>query len=473
MRGRTLVLLFTRVVGNGVQYAIILLVAALLDPAESGRYLTAYALIQVASVLGRAGQDNGQLREVPAALEAGRVDAAWGTIVQALATSVAAAALLALLAVTPWARWSGGTGAWFASALVLWTVHWMISASVQALGRPVLVSTARDVVQPVTQCLLLLFLPHVTAADALRAFTLSCLLATLLSVISVLRWVRAQAPTPRYPRWVFVRRSFPLLLVSGANQSMRWMDTLLVGTLLGGPAAALYTPIARTVALVTLPLSALNVMYPQRAAALYAAGNHELLDRETRGFATFSFAGAVVLTLLAIPAMRVGAPYLLPLTQTAGGQATAIFLLLALGQLVNAAVGPVGFLLMMTRFAWLEFRNVVFTVVLSTVAMVLAVPALGPVGAALGTATAMVVVNALRAWQVERHLTIRVLSPRMFVPMSLLLAGAVAAVVSTTGASAVAPRALAAAVFVGVLALAVAVAARALPRTLEPGGAAP
>lgn len=470
MRGRTLLLLFTRVVGNGSQYAVILLVTALLEPVESGRYLTAFALIQVASVLARAGQDNGQLREVPALLEGGRRAAALGTMAQALASSAAVAALLASVAIVPWARWSGGSGVWLALALLAWTVHWMTSASLQALGRPVLVSTVRDVVQPVGQALLLVLLPHVSAMDALRAFALSCAAATVLSLAPLLRWARRERSGLERPGWPFARRSMPLLLVSGANQSLRWMDTLLVGTLLGGPAAALYTPIARTVALVTLPLSAINVMYPPRAAALYAAGRHDALDRETRAYAFFSFAGAVVLTLLAIPALRLGAPYLLPLTREASAQAVLIFLLLAVGQLVNAAVGPVGFLLMMTRFAWLEFRNMVLTVVLSTLTIALTVPTLGPVGAALGTAAAMVVVNALRAHQADRRLAVRVWSRRLLAPALFLLLGAAAAAVAT-GAPPGAARIAAALVFVAAFVPAGVLAARALPAPAGLGGA--
>jgi O-antigen/teichoic acid export membrane protein len=75
--------------------------------------------------------------------------------------------------------------------------------------------------------------------------------------------------------------------------------------------------------------------------------------------------------------------------------------ILALGQLFNAATGPVGSLLVMTGQEWWSMCAVVAALAVSIPAYLLLVTRFGAIGAASAAAVGLVVLNglmAIRAW---------------------------------------------------------------------------
>jgi O-antigen/teichoic acid export membrane protein len=80
--------------------------------------------------------------------------------------------------------------------------------------------------------------------------------------------------------------------------------------------------------------------------------------------------------------------------------------ILAMGQLVNAGFGSVGFLLNMTGYERISSRILWQTALLNILLNAIMIPLFGIVGASVATAISLVIWNALLYREVRKHLRI-------------------------------------------------------------------
>lgn len=204
--------------------------------------------------------------------------------------------------------------------------------------------------------------------------------------------------TGEAPAW---RKAALALLALAALQAVRrHADVLLVGVLLDTTEAGIYRVAAYVAGLVVFPLGAINIVFAPVIAACHARGDRAGLQTMVTATARWITATAVViaLPLLVVPELVLG---LFGPDFVAGAPALRILLV---AQLVNAATGSVGFLMTMTGHE--RHVTVVFgiTSALAVVLTVALVPALGIDGAAIATATGLVLLNAVLAVLVYRRL---------------------------------------------------------------------
>ncbi len=100
-------------------------------------------------------------------------------------------------------------------------------------------------------------------------------------------------------------------------------------------------------------------------------------------FLSFALYGGPILSIFG-PAFVTGAPTLL---------------LLGLGQLVNAATGPVGYMVLMSGRSDVNLANELGTLVVGLALGFLLIPAMGLIGAALAATGTQALVNAIRLWE--------------------------------------------------------------------------
>ncbi len=186
----------------------------------------------------------------------------------------------------------------------------------------------------------------------------------------------------------------------------------------------------RTAMLTSFVLNAMNSIIPAKIAELYQRRDMELLDRTIRrmAFVTALLASPAVAFFLLMPSKVMvffGPDFV------RGAPALAI---LAVGQFVNAAVGSVGFVLIMTGREKI-LRNITLAMMLLVVALsFLLIPRWGVVGAAWAGAITAAGQNLVASFVVMRKFGIRSLPwPRFLLPSKEALAESLCPVTRKAG----------------------------------------
>lgn len=234
------------------------------------------------------------------------------------------------------------------------------------------------------------FLVHVPMT---AAWILTLFVGTTIVVLLIARYESNKALKPmihgviRTPfQRVWLTGALPLLILAVMQLSLKRIDIVMLGYLEGAANAGIYSAATRIADLVVCGLIALNAMVAPLIAEMYGRGDHNGLQRLLKTAAFMNFGITLALATVLIVFGRA----LLGLFGEAFIAAHQSLLILLAAQLVNAAVGPVGFVMIMTHYQYqaaLIFGSAaLFNVGLNT----LLIPRWGMVGAAYGTAAAIV-----------------------------------------------------------------------------------
>ena len=261
------------------------------------------------------------------------------------------------------------------------------------------------------QPLLLLIL---TASILLTATQLNATIAVGASILAyaatlIVQWAVLRMrlgtrisvePKIRLGPWLGVAVSF--LWISLANMTLLQAGVIVVGIFLKPHDVAIYSAAAATSGLAALPVLAAVALGAPKFAALHAQHRH----RELQAL----FTNIIRLTLwpsLAIAVFFVAfGSLVLRLFGPGFEQAYPVLLILTLGQLVSAFVGPVANLLNMTGHHVLTARVQTAGAILAVVMGLVFTPIWGSVGTAVAFAAAMALGNAWLAIFVVRKLEI-------------------------------------------------------------------
>jgi O-antigen/teichoic acid export membrane protein len=237
------------------------------------------------------------------------------------------------------------------------------------------------------------------------AYAGSWILATVAAWFVWERETRRFAPLPAAPHELssLLRYGAPRVPAALLSQMLFWADYFVVSRYVSTSELGVYAAAVRIAQALMLFLVAVNYMFSPFVADLHARGERDRLDDLYKAVTRWMVAGTLPLLLLLLiapgPVLRLFGPGF-----EAGSTALRI---LALGQLVNVAVGSVGFILIMAgRTGW------DLAVYASTFALDLAVafwlsPRWGIEGAAAAQAMAMLASNAGRLYLVRRYVHIQ------------------------------------------------------------------
>ncbi len=282
-----------------------------------------------------------------------------------------------------------------------------------------------NICQPLTSVLLLgaVLLLGWGLGGAVVAYLVSCVLG-----LAVALWLQrgyflrstAQVP-PHYEMRPVVLFALPLAVVNVLDRTTTQLDTYMLGFLGTRADVGVFALAAKTVTVTLMVLSSINTMFAPMIADLYHRGQKgeltSLLMLVTRWSLTFSLPVCVAILLFAQPILHFfGHDF-----QTGS---TAL-MILAVGQLVNAATGPVGYILSMTGHSGLSLFDSVVVIVLNVILDLLLIPRFGLLGAAVGSSMSSAGINLLRFAQVHHVLQVYPYNSRCLKP---ILANALAAV---------------------------------------------
>lgn len=213
--------------------------------------------------------------------------------------------------------------------------------------------------------------------------------------------VRPALPRSRAELVEFYDFALPNSLANAGAVLRSRIDVLLVGALLSAEVAGVYNIALFLTGLISLPLLSINQLFPPVASRLYADGDVETL-RTTYSTATRWILTAALLLAVYEIAFR---GTLLSVFGPAYRRGELVLAVFAVGQVVNSSVGSAGWLLLMTDHQYIGALNNWLLGITNVALSYVLILEYGLVGAALGTAGSLAVVNCLRVvelWYLER-----------------------------------------------------------------------
>jgi O-antigen/teichoic acid export membrane protein len=405
--------LLIRVAGIALAYGAEVALARLMGADEYGLYSLVLAWMTLAALVPPLGLHHAVGRFIPAYLATGDGGRLRGVIRSSLGLTLGLGGALAATALAVLVRWGDvlglpGPTAWYVGVallplLALLRVVWAMAI---AFGRVVVALAPNLVLEPVL-VVALAYLAHRLGLPAVAVVVLAVAGVARLVELAVqggalLRHGRS-LPGPARPVYtlrVWLPVGLSLLAFDAFNLVLRQADLLLIGAMRPPAEVGIYGAALKTTGQVTFLLATTNAVVSPLMAAAWARGDRRELQRLLTLAAHLSFwpALAVVLglSLLARPVLALFGPTFVG--------ATTPLIILALGQLVNAATGVVVPLFIVTGH---HVRvTVVFGVsaALYVVLTYLGIRAWGLVGAALATALVMAAWNIVLTMDAGRRL---------------------------------------------------------------------
>lgn len=223
----------------------------------------------------------------------------------------------------------------------------------------------------------------------------------LIFALSILFLIARTTLWPSFSRFGeeatgFYKYSLPL-----AFKDIGWflyyrVDILMVGFLLADRSVGIYNIAVIVASLLTLPLSAFNQLFPPVASRLYSNGDLKELETIYTTLTRWTF------TVALTPALGI-IVYNKEILRIFGGDFTAgasVLTIIVVAQLTNCAVGPSGFLLMMTDHQYLNMVNQWASGILNIILNYIFIQEFGILGAAMASASVLSLINAVRVMEV-------------------------------------------------------------------------
>jgi O-antigen/teichoic acid export membrane protein len=195
-----------------------------------------------------------------------------------------------------------------------------------------------------------------------------------------------------------LQNSFPVFLVTMMTLVMGWTDILVLGAWSDPEQVGVYGIAMRIALLTTFVLSAVNIVVAPQFAALHAAGDSAGLKRlaQRSAFWTRAIAVPILLVLLTAPDL------ILQLFGPKFKEGAWALRILAVGQFVSLATGPVGIILLMTGNEKIMRNIIAVSAALNLAGNLVLVPPYGAIGAAASTAMALAFMKIV-SWAVVRN----------------------------------------------------------------------
>jgi len=246
-----------------------------------------------------------------------------------------------------------------------------------------------------------------SSITAFTAIKLNIITSVLLLGLAVTMWrhiapmeVLSTSPSYEIRRWLSI--AFPLLFMSLMMVVNNRADILMLGAIKGPEAVGIYGVSSSVSGVVVFVLQAMNVTIAPVLASVYRLNDTIRLQRIVAITTRATFSVAVLFTLLIV----IFGEFLLSIFGpefTVGYQALRF---LVFGQLVNAFMGSVAMLLMMTGHERQAAVSAAIAACINIIANALLIPAYGMEGAAIATVISMIMWNILMGYYVFNCLKI-------------------------------------------------------------------
>lgn len=230
------------------------------------------------------------------------------------------------------------------------------------------------------------------ASLTLLSIAMSYLVSNILAVLMGLHIVVKLAPIGKPNRIALppvLRSAFPFMITSSMYLVMSQTDTLMLGIMLSVEEVGIYSIALKLAMLTSVVLLVSNAIVAPKISELYTLNKREDMILLARKVVTalciigslvmlfFIFAGKQILSLWGV------------------SEYSDLLLILAIGQFINLATGPVGNLLVMTNYAALQSRIVMAMALINVALNYWLITGYGVYGAAVATAIVVALTNII------------------------------------------------------------------------------
>jgi O-antigen/teichoic acid export membrane protein len=198
-----------------------------------------------------------------------------------------------------------------------------------------------------------------------------------------------------YPTWneggLWIKSMIPFIVIDAANIMNIRADVVMIGLLQDVKSAGIYNVATNAADLTSFMLIAANMVIAPSVAALYSNGKLNELEKLLTNTARISFMAG----LLFLGIMIFGGSYLLRLFGDKFVDGMAALIILGVGQVIRAATGSLGMLLVMSGNEKNAAKMLCITSLLNIIMNLLLIPQLGINGAAIATLISTVIWSSL------------------------------------------------------------------------------
>lgn len=308
------------------------------------------------------------------------------------------------------------------------TLTLLRQGAMQAIGRVVTGQLPEYLIRPlliIAGVVALGIVGHgaLTPTTALGANVTGVAVAFVVGAVLLRRALPAalRSSRPEFLTREWLRASLPMMVVTGVWAANSYAAILAVGTLDGSRAAGIYTVAQKGAELIVVLLIAINMPLAPVIARLHARGDRLDLEHTTERMAraTLLVSAPLAAVFILVPQIYLG------IFGAGFRSAATALVILALGQLVNAAAGPAGNMLIMTGHERAAVRGVGAGLVANIVLAIALVPPLGVTGGAIAFASSLVLWNVVLVIVARRRLAVNVTAFRVLSMQSRLSAATV------------------------------------------------
>ena len=385
-----------------------ILLSRLLGPGGFGKFRLGSVVVQLATAFCVLGFDRALLRYVPILEARGengrRLLIRGSTVVFVISLALSAVLLLAApIVATSYFHSPDMTNVirLFSLQVPVLALFRFLSSAVTAAKRFDFASKITNILSPAVFVFLLTLVALVSPSlkGTIAARVVSQLAAGgFLAAFLVRHYpkLRQTKPSAQGTFKSYLLLSIPLFVIALGYQLLNQMDTIMLGYFVSAKEVGIYSVAFKVSAFVLIGLEILLPIVAPLFAQFRASHDDQSLEtlfRTTTKWLCYS--ALVIFAYIAI--FRVELLHVFGKGFTAGSSA---LLILAVGQLVNAATGPTGVLLTMTGKQQWELANTVSIVAFNFLLNLLLIPKMGMTGAAIATALSIATINGLKIVQV-------------------------------------------------------------------------
>jgi O-antigen/teichoic acid export membrane protein len=246
----------------------------------------------------------------------------------------------------------------------------------------------------------------VNANAAMAATTIAIWATCAIQFLLLERRLRSKVERgPRhYEPGVWLKTGLPIFMVESFYLLLTYTDILVLELYAGPGEVAVYYAATKTLALVAFVYYAVSAATAHRFTEYHVAGDREKLEAFLAGAIRWTFWPSLVAT---IGLLALG-KFVLQLFGPGFDQGYPLLFVLSVGLLARAAIGPVERLLMMVGEQHICALAYGLAFILNLSLCTLLIPRFGGLGAAMSTATALIVESILLFFATRRRLGLHV-----------------------------------------------------------------
>lgn len=285
---------------------------------------------------------------------------------------------------------------WFAFMIPFSTITTIFVFAIQGLKIIRYKVYVREFFEPLSKVLLIsLFM---TCGLGLDGVLLAYIVPTILGSLLAFSYLKKVFPKigdrrlqPLFESRKMLDYSWPFTFIYFSGILLLWVDIFFVGYFRSSQEVGVYSVAQKTALWGGIIIASFNSIFAPIVSELYHQKEWELLNHLLKMVTKWIFILAYPVYLVAIFfAQSILAIFGSPFVSGANA-----LIILSIGFLIHSGTGPVGLLMTMTGRTKLQLINVIGALILDVFLHFILIPKYGIVGAALGTAISLVLLNAV------------------------------------------------------------------------------